>query len=80
MRTSCSQNFSRTSITSEWMRPSVPIPQTAASNLGSSRSMCTTSPPATTSSSERTKSGNGPQFSPEPWVEVDTTPAIVCSS
>ena len=53
---------------------------TGMTRVPSAGSMRWTLPSPTTTSSERSWSLSGPNSMPEPCVEVDVTPAIVCPS
>ena len=70
-------------VSSSWIRlrsaPCSPA-KADASVMPSAGSTRTTSPPATTRSIERTRSGKGPKSTPDPCVEVETTPPIVWAS
>ena len=56
-------------------------PAKASASVGpSARSIRITRPPEATRSSERIESAIGPKAMPEPWVEVEMTPATVWAS
>ena len=79
-RRSRSQKRGRTRSSSESTIPMHPMLQATASNPSSPCSRRTSRPPDATRSIARTSSGNGPKPSPDPCVDVATTPAIAWPS